>query len=384
VYYIRNCLAPSYVTPNQFGGWGIFWIREVLQYLGGFTVQYRDAHANWDEGGAGLNLLLTVADAILNGDEISSATGGFTAGMADCCVTVVGTAENRTMCRIMSVIDTNTIKLDPDSLPPDGFTSESGVTIRVTNCGQGGVLPATTELTMNPPSGVSQPQIKVGVTVQTLDIKCYPAGDRPVANPDTGNPSTSVNISMTPGRQVRMNVWLQGPNALFIFVYSDTSYPATFAFINFGEVVNAAPTDTPGFSNAVAALGDFDFTDNNLHSAMYGINAALATFTMMHTRWSPSMDAGSAAQFDAAYPYRLEGRNGKSYIRTPRAWMYDLATGGWRRGMVPIIKLCHPSIGHNRPVGSNNYWVFLGDVVVPRLANEKPFILDNLHDRWDL
>lgn len=354
--FMRNVLhADPSIATNVFWNYFLVTFREIF-LAGRWTEVYKTNTAEWDA-----NIVLTLADCAVSAAtprRITSATGGFTGKQGFGITSLAINDNNRGVFRIAKVIDDNTIDIETACQPPDGWTTETGISARIFNWGKTDVLTAGTILVMAPPSGTNE--IYIMGSGYNATLYAYP--DRYQSG--AGHPTNSLAFGVaTSEEQCLFNAYFSGSDALLYFF---TDVANTLSTLIIGELDDTEAGDTyPGFITAfyngcdpftIASLGRLQMIDSTV------LTTKLAFELVDITTGSDTLVSSTHG-----YQYFQAARasNGKALLR--KNWVYEgTASGGFVRGRIPHYRTTNRNWENYRPMSAARTWLHLqSGLVVP-------------------
>lgn len=349
--FMRNVLHGHSSFPTS-----QFWMRFLVTFreimlAGKWTEVYKTNATEWDA-----NITLTLADAAVSGAaplRITSPTGGFT-GYAGQGITMLSSNdENRGVFRIAAVISDNELAIELGCAPPNGWTTETGISCRLFDWGNDDPLTNATILDMAPPSGTNE-LYTTFASGYYVDFFAYPDGYQAGA----GHPTNIKEFIVSSNdKRCYFNAYFDGgPNALIYAFTENTNF-----IIIVGELDDVEVGDTyPGFLSV--ALNSFDPFLLNQLSDVNMIDSASPTTKLKYQPMAlvDSGDKQASSAITTRYSYKLGTRlvNGKARLQKP--WVYEGTTlGGFVRGRIPHYRLTNWNWEQFRPMDSARSWLHL-------------------------
>jgi len=347
--HVRNVVSlDNTVSTGQFWSRGLILMREL--FLAGRWVQSAISNgATWDA-----NIVLNNVDCVVNPASparITSVVGGFT-GYEDYGITLIGGVadddNNRGVYRIATVIDDNTIEIEPP--PPNNWVADTGMTCRVFNWGLLSPLSNAEYVVMDPPTGNNQAYLSKESGDYNGNFHAHPRGDYP-ANPTANFPCDTSSSDRT----ARWNAYFDGSTAAIYWI-SDAGQ--VWWCLIFGELEDAASGDLyPGFVSLGNGAECFDLPGGDIN-----------TLYMLYDNGGVGQQMAKVANVCRGETVVANRQNSKALCRVVKEkvqivkpWVYAVgSSGGFHRGRHPF-RTTNEYWENWRPVTSDGTWRHLED-----------------------
>jgi len=302
------------------------------------------------------NIVLALSDCAVSSSSaarITSTTGGFSALNTNYLITLLAANdENRGVYRIFKILNDNEIEVR--NPPPDGWTTETGISGRLFESGNGDPIANNNTFSMIPPSGTNEPRFYTQ-NGYNLYLQCYPDGMSGGHNVGTDTTTFQVSYTATDGY---LNAYFSGDGPEAVFYASTPSY--NLAYVVYGELEGAASGDTyPGymFEDVWVAITVAADTYNDINVYMIDHTPAALAFKFAGlSRASNEYQSADFRQMD------LNCRSVGHKAKLEKPWVYNGdANGGYPRGKVGTIRLTNKYWEVLRPVGSAGLWRHVGN-----------------------
>lgn len=318
------------------------------------------------------NIALTLSDCEVSSSvtgQITSTTGGFSGLSSNYLITLLAANDNnRGVYRIFKVINDNTIIVR--SPPPDGWTTETGISARFCQCGETDPIANSNVFTMVPPSGLMEPRFYT-TNGYNFIVNAYPdsySGGHAVSG-DSGVLTVSYLRNAA-----YLNAYFSGTDPTVIFYFSEVA--STIRYFCVGELEGVETGDNyPGylfFDAWTSVTNDYDhYNDINVNM----INHALAPISFKFMGMSRQISenaSGNYRQLD------MNNRLINKKAKLEKPWVFEpSANGGYPRGKVGAIRLTNRHWEKLRAMGGDGLWRHMnGGMCFPMngLNDKQPYI----------
>lgn len=346
--HIRNCATPIYASDSCMYRF-IPWIWREVMLLGGWTEIANNGDAAWSVSSN--NILEVFTDLYVDPAYptlVKKASGSFSSAHAGRILSLFDStnAANVVMANIISVPDTQTLRLDAWNLGKPWVTASS-LTGRVHIGGQTTLLTAGAWTVLQAPGGGTPFQIRItcSATANRVTFDCLPRGDYSTTKLYT-EAFNHDHISTL--RALRINSDIDGE--LFMLWHTPFYSAGTNNEYWYGmaggslDVSEIAPTDLyPRFiteclnPHATGWNSDYSRGFCTQLNMLNFVDAQLAAYVEQRKAWSDATSNGVWGLFCGGYPISNMWKwcHQKVLLAKPWVVMSDVVAGGYRRGRLP-------------------------------------------------
>lgn len=359
---LRAAWAGNYNSPEVY----MFILREALLAAGWQIIDDQSLPAYTDPA----NVLLELTDVELDSakaTEVYSVTGGFTAGMEGKAITIytdltAAGQTNRGVYNIKRVIDTNTLLID-QRCRTAAWADQTGVSVKIHNCGTGVFLGHSRTLVYQPPvaSGINvQYRTTISSDGQYHYEYCYPLG-----NYGGGNTVTASHLFMWTynSLDMRFNICLSDGNESHFrniwYCYNSAGWRGGC----FGKLSQAAAGDPAFFVQRLVDQSQSYTWATGMEHDIKMINELGAQINGAIMYYKDGLNVNiSACRERQSLAKLINGTRAKTF--RPLVLMENSPEGGFVRGVMPQ-EFKHASWPDMSEFGTD-YWSTGYNILVPR------------------